>query len=254
MRHAGRPRLTCCCCLSLQVRCSGQASGCDRCVAVSAECRYPDREARRRKRPTSSRIGTSGTSSRTSSSDLVADGKEQGRAQGQGQDQGQGQSQSHEQGQEQPSAGLVSGQAGRIQSQTAGASVGKFGLEPEPDYGHQQMKHWLSSYSVGDGNSSNGSVRGGLDEWLDMDSFLDPMLTAQLENSNDGVEMVNDVTMTSLFGDNDDLNSKQGLCILWACEYDHGPEYCGACSGHRCELQADKFIPRFQRRRPGHLV
>jgi hypothetical protein len=47
-----------------KIRCSGQASGCDRCIAIAVECRYRDRSNRRRRRQTSD-LGTTTDSSIT---------------------------------------------------------------------------------------------------------------------------------------------------------------------------------------------
>ncbi|KAK4178926.1 hypothetical protein QBC36DRAFT_385533 [Triangularia setosa] len=43
-----RPHISCEFCRSRKVRCSGQPSGCNRCQAVGAACRYPPREPRRK--------------------------------------------------------------------------------------------------------------------------------------------------------------------------------------------------------------
>ncbi|OJD32140.1 c6 zinc finger domain protein [Diplodia corticola] len=46
--------ISCVACRARKVRCSGQPSGCDRCAAVFAECRYPAGEGRGRKSSTNS--------------------------------------------------------------------------------------------------------------------------------------------------------------------------------------------------------
>ncbi|ERF73409.1 hypothetical protein EPUS_08552 [Endocarpon pusillum Z07020] len=117
--------------------------------------------------------------------------KEQVLRRGQGQGQGQGV--------QQPSVGVGSGQAGRIQPHRAYPSVEMGDPEPRADQDPQQMEHRCSSYSVGD-RSSSGNVLDGLDEWLDMDSFLNPGLTAPLENLDGSLEMLNEAMEDSLSG------------------------------------------------------
>ncbi|KAL8925148.1 MAG: hypothetical protein Q9208_003653 [Pyrenodesmia sp. 3 TL-2023] len=63
------------------------------------------------------------------------------------------------------------------------------------------MKQGLAAYSVGDGSSS-GSVLDGLDEWLGMDGFLDPMM---MENFDGSVDMLDETMEGSLSGDTDSL-------------------------------------------------
>ncbi len=174
--------------LSFQVRCSGQPSGCDRCLAVSADCKYPGREVRRKKPPESRQLETL----RPSSSKPTAGPREQGQMQLQGQ------------GLEQPPVGLDGDQSGRKRPHTADASVGTRDLDTRPDQEQQQMEQGLSSYSVGDGSSS-GSGLDGLDEWLGMDNFLDPMMTMPLENFGGSVDLMNKAMEGSLSGDADSL-------------------------------------------------
>ena len=194
-----RHRLTFRFSLSLQVRCSGQPSGCDRCLAVSAECGYPGREARRRKATTSRHMETLRPSSSMSDTNLATGTKEQVHRRGQGQGQGQGL--------EQPSVGVGSGQAGRTQPHTADPSVEMCYPEPRADQEQQQMEHRRSSYPVGDHRSS-GNVLDGLDNWLDMDSFLNSGLTAPLENLDGSVEMLDEAMEDSLSGHADSPTGK----------------------------------------------
>lgn len=177
--------------LSLQVRCSGQPSGCDRCLAVSAECRYPGREARRRKATTSRHMETLRPGSSMSGTNLATGTKKQGQGQGL----------------QQPSVGVGSGQVGRIEPHTADLSVKMCDPEPRADKEQQQMEHQRSSFSVGD-RSSSGNVLDGLDEWLDMDSFLNSGLTAPLENLDGSVEMLDKVMEDSLSGHADSPTGK----------------------------------------------
>lgn len=196
MRCAEKPWLTFRSTLSFKVRCSGQPSGCDRCLAVSAECRYPGREVRRKKPPESRQIETLRPISSMSSSKHTSGIREQTQGQGQGQSQGQGL--------EQSTVGLGSGQSARKRPHTADTSVGIRDLGTRPNQSQQQMKQGLSSYSVGDGSPS-GSVLDGLDEWLGMDSFLDPMMMTPLENFDCSVDMLDETMEGSLSGDADCL-------------------------------------------------
>ena len=106
-------------------------------------------------------------------------------------------------------------------------------LEPEYEQ-KQEMEHRLLSYSAGDGGSSE-SVKDGLDGLLDMSSFLDPMLTAQMENLNDDVEMVNDARVGSLAENTDGLGDKRAPWTLWTYKHGRRPKCCRAWFGHRCE-------------------
>lgn len=95
------------------------------------------------------------------------------------------------------------------QAQTANASVNMFDLEAESDYG-QQMKRRLLSPLL-DGGSSGGSVRGGLDNRMDLDSFANTILTEQPGNAHNGAEMTDDAMEASLYGGSASLNSKAFL-------------------------------------------
>ncbi|KAL8918476.1 MAG: hypothetical protein Q9172_005417 [Xanthocarpia lactea] len=130
-------------------------------------------------------------SSSMSGTDLATGTKEQVHRRGQGQGQGQGL--------QQPFVGVDSGQAGRIQPQTADPSVEISDPELKADQQQQQMEHLRSSYSVGD-RSSSGNVLDGVDEWLDMDSFLNSGLTVPLENFGGSVEMLDEAMEDSLSG------------------------------------------------------
>ncbi|KAH7080823.1 hypothetical protein FB567DRAFT_531829 [Paraphoma chrysanthemicola] len=48
-----KPHSSCELCRARKIRCSGQPSGCDRCIAISVECRYRDRISRRRRQTSS---------------------------------------------------------------------------------------------------------------------------------------------------------------------------------------------------------
>ncbi|KAL8768510.1 MAG: hypothetical protein Q9209_005301 [Squamulea sp. 1 TL-2023] len=159
---------------------------------------YPGREVRRRKLPASRQIETPKPSSGMSSSKPTAENREQSQVHGRGQSHSQGQ------GPEQTSVGLGSGQSEQNRPHTADASVGIRDLDMTPDQCQQQMKQWLSSYSVGDGSSS-GSVLDGHDEWLGMDSFLCAMTTPPLENLDGSVDIWNETMEGSLSGDADSL-------------------------------------------------
>ena len=60
-----------------------------------------------------------------------------------------------------------------------------------------------------------------------MNSFLDRILTAQLENPDD-VEVVNDAMGGSLAGGAESLNGKGCPWILWVFKHGYDPEFCGA--------------------------
>ncbi|CAI6101084.1 unnamed protein product [Clonostachys chloroleuca] len=45
-----RPHVSCHLCRARKTRCSGEPTGCDKCVAIGAECQYPSRPSRRKKR------------------------------------------------------------------------------------------------------------------------------------------------------------------------------------------------------------
>ncbi|KAL8903859.1 MAG: hypothetical protein Q9207_003657 [Kuettlingeria erythrocarpa] len=115
------------------------------------------------------------------------------------------------QGLDQPPVGLDSDQSGRKRPHTADASVGTRDLDTRQTQGQQQMKQALSSYSVGD-SSSSGSGLDGLDEWLGMDNFLDPMMTMPLENFGGSVDVLDKTMEGSLSGDADSLIDFDEAC------------------------------------------
>ena len=171
----------------MQVRCSGQPSGCDRCLGASAECRYPGREVRRRKAPASRRGEEVGPSSSTSCSRDVAGDKEQREAQS----QNQGPEQSPISSSDQP---------GRKRTHTTDTSVEACDRDTRTTQSKAQIISRLSSHSVGDGSSTAG-VLNGFDEWLGMDGFLDPMMMTPLENFDGSMEMLDEDMESPLSGD-----------------------------------------------------
>ncbi|KAL6154692.1 hypothetical protein ACJQWK_01280 [Exserohilum turcicum] len=68
-----KPHASCELCRARKIRCSGQRSGCDRCIAMSVECKYRDRTGRRKRQ--ASNDGT--RSAASSSTTPVPDTKQQ---------------------------------------------------------------------------------------------------------------------------------------------------------------------------------
>ncbi|KAL8991100.1 MAG: hypothetical protein Q9169_007948 [Polycauliona sp. 2 TL-2023] len=116
----------------------------------------------------------------------------------QDQDHGQGQSLGKSAGD------LGIGQVGRKRPHVTDADVDFGDLDTRLNQCQQQTKQHLSAYSIGDGSSS-GSVLDGLDEWLGMDSFLQPMMTTPLEKFDGSVDMLDETMEDSMSGDADSL-------------------------------------------------
>ena len=128
----------------LQIRCSGQPTGCDRCSSTEAECWYPDRSARRKKRPSSLRSVTPEESNKSGNSNVsVTDNRVRGEP---------------EQGKE--------GQNRIRQSEDDGRSKGI----QQNDF--QPFKY----------NSSRESITDGRNDLMDLDVLSNPMLASQLED------------------------------------------------------------------------
>ncbi len=71
------------------------------------------------------------------------------------------------------------------------------------------MGHRLLSYSAGNGNgSSSKSVKDGVEELLEVSSFLGPVSMAQLESLKHDVEMVNSAIRDALVAATDSLNGR----------------------------------------------
>ncbi|KAF2129730.1 hypothetical protein P153DRAFT_430850 [Dothidotthia symphoricarpi CBS 119687] len=157
-----KPHASCQLCRARKIRCSGQASGCDRCASIGVECWYPDRPTRRKKRTASLVFDTSGAvDDSTSCSPALRDN-------------------------------------GTKNEQEQDLEEREKQTEDHIDIGKMQQNDYLSSYH--EGNSSK-STREGWDEWIDMDGPPHPMLTDQLEDPLGPMDSMSDTVWNSLFGD-----------------------------------------------------
>lgn len=108
------------------------------------------------------------------------------------------QSQSHRP--EQSPISIGSDQSGRKRTHTTDASVEAGDLDSRTTQSKAQIKPQLSSHSVGDGSSTAG-VLNGLDEWLGLDGFLDPMMMTPLENFDGNMDILDEDMESALSGD-----------------------------------------------------
>lgn len=182
--------------VDLKTRCSGDPSGCDKCLAVSAECRYPSRDTRRKKRGLSSvehEVGTSSNTNNASQDMQCRDGE-------------------HDLADSEATRRLDSAQSGGVQLQGSAASLDMFNVS-ESNLEQQHIEQWLSSNPA----SSSAPVVGDrmrFDEWPDMNSFLDPALMSQFDALADDVDALdeqhNDVPL-------EDTECRSGRCMNASC-------------------------------------
>ncbi|KAK4244366.1 hypothetical protein C7999DRAFT_17374 [Corynascus novoguineensis] len=167
-RRRDKPHISCNLCRLRKVRCSGDPLGCDKCAAISAECQYPARDTRRKKRVTSS--DPSNLDQVTSYERQRASGEDGGSGNGSGVGGGDG-------------GGRTEG--GRFSNPERVSSIpvlvnhdmdcGAVGSEQPCASEHQP---WSYAESTGD-TSSPGATKAGtltFDEWQDLSRFLQPML------------------------------------------------------------------------------
>ncbi|RYO99262.1 hypothetical protein DL763_001626 [Monosporascus cannonballus] len=166
-----KPHVSCKLCRLRKIRCSGDPLGCDKCVAISAECQYPARDTRRKKRVntiSSHESNTNNNAPSTSSSDQVTSYQRQGAGGGDGSSSGGG-------------GGTEGGRFSnhdRVSSNPASMDhdmdSGAIGPGQPCSSEHQP---WGYSESAGDAGSPS-PARAGIamfDEWQDLSPFLHPM-------------------------------------------------------------------------------
>ncbi|KAF2839935.1 hypothetical protein M501DRAFT_991922 [Patellaria atrata CBS 101060] len=190
-----KPHMSCELCRKRKIRCNGKPSGCDKCIAMSAECRYPGREGRRKKQPSSEEADSS-QQKNSARTERILDTKERGN---QGDEQRGVSKDSHESLKDSSKKGTGMSTNGWPLPQTADAGAETFDLELEPDFGQQEMDHWLLASLAEDGSSAA----------MDTTVFPNSMLFEQLEYPNTCGEMIDDTIGGSLLGDTDSLESQE---------------------------------------------
>lgn len=175
--------------LSFQVRCSGQASSCDRCTAVGAVCKYPTHEAYRKKSVSGRKAEVSPPCNGRSSSSSSSSGANPPPRGDQCRERGQSESQRNS------IAETVDVQIPPISDD----GLDMFDFDAEFDSDQQQAENWLSSYKIGLGVSRDGSSSGG-DDWMNIDNFINPRLMGSADYTSDKMDLTGDGMFSSLSG------------------------------------------------------
>ncbi|KAK4220791.1 hypothetical protein QBC38DRAFT_493430 [Podospora fimiseda] len=153
-----RPHVSCEFCRARKVRCSGEHTGCNRCKAVGAECRYPPREPRRKA--------------------AQGDGKMRRQSSSQGPGSGDDKPSSKNANLQKPQQQRDRTPAKEQENPSSANSPQIFDWEQmmESQYSYQNPIDGSFENNLAPSCSQNQSVKDGLDQWLDMNQILDTSL------------------------------------------------------------------------------
>ncbi|RYP41969.1 hypothetical protein DL767_000600 [Monosporascus sp. MG133] len=166
-----KPHISCKLCRLRKVRCSGDPLGCDKCVAISAECQYPARDTRRKKRVdtiSSHESNASNNAPSTSSSDQVT--SHQGQGAGGGGDSGRGGGGGTEGGRFSNHERVSSNPASMDHDMDSGAVGPGRPCSSE----HQPWGYAESAGDTGSPSAARAAIAM-FDEWQDLSPYLHPM-------------------------------------------------------------------------------
>ncbi|ROT35060.1 hypothetical protein SODALDRAFT_363745 [Sodiomyces alkalinus F11] len=200
-----KPHVSCELCRARKTRCSGEASGCDKCVAMSAECRYPprDQNAHRTKRRHASMndeaaenthaITVTTNKTNQDGNTRATNSVNSHNTNNTNQDVQRDLSEA-----EQPMV-----QRSRIEplqpvpcaSPTGGMDVtGLNNADVEPNADQQDIEQWLfSNVPSHPSLLPDGAAGTGMEDWADMASILDPAMSAHPDPFGDDAETLYDL-------------------------------------------------------------
>ncbi|VUC29984.1 unnamed protein product [Clonostachys rosea] len=186
-----RPHVSCQLCRARKTRCSGEPTGCDKCVAIGAECQYPSRPSRRRKRSRSAFQSSQQDTNMVDGADRESMNKDTYSNANDG-------SVGRTAATDAIDGGMHGHQApsGTTEEDLMLSATNLFDFDHDADGDAQHLEHWLSSGTNAEAEASSASARSAmLDAWPDIGALcsggfgetsrnLDPLADSRLPLGN----------------------------------------------------------------------